>query len=230
MHVEVPKKGALASLKAFAGEYAMIVVSILTALALEHAATNWHRKHLAHEAELRIKTEVAYNLGELRKTIKKNEAELKKFTELRDFMRDAINETDGMTEKQKAEFAADFNHRYREKTQGHFSMHVSTPTLRREAWEVAVASQAASWLDSASLMRYSSVYASQRDAAPMIATSVATLSSPALMGTMSQMAVKRKKTSMEIYQFYADLCNTMEVLQSTMRQLESSIEQNTGKA
>lgn len=84
MHVEVPKKGALASFKAFAGEYAMIVVSILTALALEHAAQSWHRSHLAHEAERRIEAELAENLKELREAREHNAKQLHRLETFRD--------------------------------------------------------------------------------------------------------------------------------------------------
>ena len=37
------------------------------------------------------------------------------------------------------------------------------PTLRREAWEVAVASQAASWIEPEQLERYAGLYAHIRD-------------------------------------------------------------------
>ncbi|WP_154377709.1 hypothetical protein [Pseudoduganella rivuli] len=217
-------------MKTFAAEYAMIVVSILTALALEHAATSWHRKHQAHEAEDRIKAEIAYNLAELRKNIARNELEIKKFSELRELMRDAIEQGDDKTGQDKAAFTAELNRRHKEKTRGHFDLKVGTPVLRREAWEVAVASQAASWIDTAALQRYSSVYATQRDMTPFLNSTITTLSGPAVLGTMTQMSVKGTKTTREIFQFYADLCNTLQLLQGSMKDLESTITQNMGKA
>jgi hypothetical protein len=40
---------------------------------------------------------------------------------------------------------------------------IQSPTLRREAWEAAVASQAASWMPGEELERYSRAYAKMRD-------------------------------------------------------------------
>jgi hypothetical protein len=47
MHFEVPKAKKF---KEFGGEYVMIVISILTALALEQGLEALHHRHLAHEA------------------------------------------------------------------------------------------------------------------------------------------------------------------------------------
>lgn len=154
MHVELPKKGALASMKAFAGEYAMIVVSILTALALEHAAQSWHHRHRAHEAQANIELEIRANLTELRDTIKKNQQEIEKLGAIRSALRQDIND--------KADSKQLLLH-LQEASKGQFGINQWTPTLRREAWEVAVASQAASWIDPVLLQRYAGAYALQRD-------------------------------------------------------------------
>lgn len=154
MHVELPKKGALASLKVFAGEYAMIVVSILTALGLEQAAQTWHHNHRAHEAQASIDVEMRTNLEEVRSAMRKNEAEITKLSDLRDVLRkDIIDKVDGKELLVHLKAA----------TQGRFGINQSMPTLRREAWEVAVASQAVSWMEPALLQRYAGVYAMQRD-------------------------------------------------------------------
>lgn len=154
MHFELPKKGALASFKAFAGEYAMIVVSILTALALEQGAQAWHHNHRAHEAQASIDVEIRTNLAEVRTAMRKNEAEITKLNDLRDVLRkDIIEKVDGK----------ELLVHLKEATHGKFGINQSMPTLRREAWEVAVASQAVSWMDPALLQRYAGVYALQRD-------------------------------------------------------------------
>lgn len=230
MHVEVPKKGALASFKAFAAEYAMIVVSILTALALEHAATSWHHQHQAHEAAQRIEAEIAYNLGELQQCIKKNDAEIKKFTELRDFVRDGINDRGDKSGKEKDDYNAEFSRRLNEKMHHQISFHATSPTLRREAWEVAVASQAASWLDSGSLQRFSTVYAMQRDIAPMLASTSATITGPTVLGALPRLQLHGKGKDQELYRLFSEICNTLEVMQSGMQQLEKSIKDSTVKA
>lgn len=154
MHVELPKKGALASFKGFASEYAMIVVSILTALALEHGAQTWHHNHRAHEAQANIESEMRTNLEEVRAAMRKNQEEMVKLTALREVLRKDILD--------KVEGRQMLVH-IRDTTQGRFGLSQSMPTLRREAWEVAVASQAVSWMDSTLLQRYAGVYAFQRD-------------------------------------------------------------------
>lgn len=230
MHVEVPKKGALASFKAFAGEYAMIVISILTALALEHAATSWHHRHQAHEAEQRIEAEITYNLGELQHSLEKNRARLKQYAELRDFLRKGINGAAGLTGREKADYDAQMNRELEEKLRDGFNLSFSTPTLRREAWEVAVASQAASWMDAASLQRYSGVYAMQRDVAPVMASSLATLSGPSVMGALPQLRLKGEYKSRDLYQLMSDICMSMELLQGAMQTLEGSFKEAGAKA
>lgn len=154
MHVELPKKGALASMKAFAGEYAMIVLSILTALGLEHGAQTWYHNHRAREAQANIEVEIRTNLEEVRSAMRTNEAEINKLTVLREVLRkDIIDKVDGKS----------LVLHLKETTHGKFGISQSMPTLRREAWEVAVASQAVSWMDPALLQRYAGVYAVQRD-------------------------------------------------------------------
>jgi hypothetical protein len=44
-----------------------------------------------------------------------------------------------------------------------FNLSVKSPALRREAWDAAVASQAASWMTDEALERYSRVYARMRE-------------------------------------------------------------------
>ena len=70
MHVELPKAKKF---KEFGGEYVMIVISIITALGLEHAVQSYHHRHLAHEASVRIEAELRSNLAELDDAITHNE-------------------------------------------------------------------------------------------------------------------------------------------------------------
>ena len=74
MHFEVPKSKKL---KEFGGEYVMIVISILTALALEHAVQTIHHKHLAHEAADKIEAELRLNAKDVQTVLAHNESDLK---------------------------------------------------------------------------------------------------------------------------------------------------------
>ena len=80
MHFEVPKAS---SFKEFGGEYLMIVISIITALALEHGVQTLHHRHLAHEAGTRIDAEIQANVRELDQVLTHNTAELTKLQALR---------------------------------------------------------------------------------------------------------------------------------------------------
>lgn len=207
MHVEMPKKGALASAKAFAGEYAMIVVSILTALALEHAAQSWHHRHRAHEAQSNIETEIRINLEELRSAMRKNQREIDKLEKLRVMLgKDIRDKVDG------AELVKHMN----DTAKDGFGLSVVTPTLRREAWEVAVASQAASWIETERLQRFAGVYALQRD------TTLATSDTLKLM--LDAPAMLNKAVDVEFGKVDATgIYYSVEQMKSTLRSTQSNL-------
>ena len=146
MHAELPKKGALASLKAFSAEYTMIVISILTALGLEHAATAWHHKHQAHQAAERIEAEVSTTLKDLRHNIEQNEPDLKKLAALQDYVQEVLEESASKTGQAKTDYEQAIKPQLKQRLDEDLKIAVSIPTFQREAWEVAVASLAASWM------------------------------------------------------------------------------------
>ena len=73
MHFEVPKSKKL---KEFGGEYVMIVISILTALALEHTFQAIDHRQLAHEASEKIEAELRANAKEINDVLAHNEHDL----------------------------------------------------------------------------------------------------------------------------------------------------------
>ena len=171
MHVEVPKAH---SLKEFGREYLMIVVSIVTALALEHGVQTMHHRHLAHEAALRVDEEMQANVHELDKVLAHNKAEAGKLKTLRDQMQAALLEKEKNHNGPKLLLDAKVG------------LNIMAPTLRREAWEVAVSSQAASWMQQKELETYSSVYANMRDLQTSIGgSSNSLLNGPALLDVLS---------------------------------------------
>lgn len=153
MHVEIPKS-RFASFREFAGEYAMIVVSIAAALALEHGVQRWHQAHLAEDAMRRMDKELRANLAEVEKVGKYNADHFKDIEKLRaSVLKDMrANAPDDAIRKH-----------FNTLSKGDFGFSIQTPTLSRDAWDVAVANQSASWLDAATLQRYSGAYAAIRD-------------------------------------------------------------------
>jgi len=151
MHFEVPKSKKL---KEFGGEYVMIVISILTALALEHTVQAIHHKQLAHEAAEKIETELRLNAQEVNKVLVHNERDLQEIkrvrAELVQGIRDKVPDDVLM-----AHFKSDWK--------AGVVLSINTPTLRHEAWDAAVANQAVTWMPDEQLQRYVTAYAALRD-------------------------------------------------------------------
>jgi len=214
MHFEVPKSG-LKTVKEFLGEYAMIVVSILTALALEHAAQSWHHNHRARNAEQNIEAELRHNLKELQKATMANAAELKQLETQRVALRMAIK--GGNEEKDS------FNKLMSEtKT---FGLAMESPVLRREAWEVAVASQAASWMTPEKLQRYSGLYSAQKDTVDSVTINMQTmLNGPAMLNAISD-AELGKLDSKELYHTLRQMHGAVQGVQSNLLKLEREMKE-----
>lgn len=151
MHFEVPKAS---SLKEFGGEYLMIVISILTALALEHGAQAMHHRTVAHEASEKIDAEIRANIAEIKATRLHNQQQGDKLHAIRIALLADIR-AGKSDELLKQRLLGEYK--------GAFDLSIRTPTLRREAWDVAVANQAVSWMQAEQLKRYSIAYASMRD-------------------------------------------------------------------
>lgn len=151
MHFEVPKAKTF---KEFAGEYVMIVISILTALALEAVVEKVHHDHLAREASERIEAELRTNIADIKNVLAHNEQKQEALIVARQQMLDALN----ARVDDKA-----FLDRFAQKWHTAVQMSLRSPSLRREAWEAAVANQSVTWMPHARLEKYANAYASMRD-------------------------------------------------------------------
>jgi len=171
MHFEVPKAKTL---KEFGGEYLMIVISIATALALEHGVQTLHHRHLAHEAAVKIDAEIQANVQELDAALNHNNDQLKKTLLAREQLLAGIKDK-----------AADHTLITQLMQQHKLGISMLTPSLRREAWEVAVASQAVSWMPQQQLERYSGIYASMRDVHSISSSGSNFLNGAAMLNTFS---------------------------------------------
>jgi hypothetical protein len=174
MHFEVPKAKTL---KEFGGEYLMIVISILTALALEHGVQTMHHHTVAHEASEKIDAEIRENIKEITLARDHNAVEMHKLQLIRDALLVDLKakvDEDVLRKRLLKEYA------------GAFSLSMRAPSLRREAWEVAVANQAVSWMPAETLKRYSAIYATMRDVQSYTGgASRAFLNGPQMLDTMS---------------------------------------------
>jgi len=159
MHFELPE-ASVHSLKDFTKHYLMIVLSILTALSLEAWIEHARHDRAAAEASAGIDAEIHQNSVEI------NQA--------RDHDRDRMLSL----EKLRASLLSDLkNHasatvidqHFLLTTGGEFYLDARWPTLRHEAWDVAVANQSAGWIDAERMRHYSSVYAEQNTKSAIIA-------------------------------------------------------------
>ncbi|MCC2971520.1 hypothetical protein [Massilia sp. IC2-476] len=157
MHVEVPKSH---SFKEFAGEYIMIVVSIITALALENGVHRYHQNHRAHEAIRNIDAELAANLAEVRSVIKQNQQQIDKTAKMKEIL--LANIKAGKADKEAVQLAV-------EGGGGRFGVNMFSPSIQREAWDVAVANQALTYVETERLKHYAMQYANMRDTQQVLA-------------------------------------------------------------
>jgi len=176
MHFEVPKSKKL---KEFGGEYVMIVISILTALALEHVVQSIHHKHLAHEAAEKIEAELRLNAKDVQDVLAHNESDLKEIKRVRAELLQGIRDkvADGAL---MARFKSDWK--------SGLILSIKLPTLRHEAWDAAVANQAVTWMPDEQLQRYVTAYADIRDV-QMLSTAGGTnfIDGPRMMDTLSDL-------------------------------------------
>jgi len=168
MHFEVPKV-PMHSFKDFTKHYLMIVLSILTALGLEAWIEHSHHVHAAESANAQIEQELRGTLADVRLSFKTNE---ERFQPMRD-LDAAISKDirDGVP-------AATINQLIQARKDD-FRLSLNWPSFASQAWDVAVANQSASWIDTARLRQYSAAYADLRDAASWMAhDSTITLDAP----------------------------------------------------
>lgn len=146
------------SIKAFAGEYVMIVLSIVTALALENGVRSYQQAREAQEAARSLDAEIALNIAETRSAIGHNTAQAQKVNGFKKILLADIKAGVGDKEAIRHTMAGQ-----------DFGVSMVTPSLQHEAWDVAVANQSLSHMPPAQLQRYAKQYASMRDLQAVLA-------------------------------------------------------------
>lgn len=151
MHVE-PRHAPPTSLKEFGREYAMIVLSILTALSLEHGAVWLHNRDAAADSRVRIEAEIGRNLTEIDTTTRVNTDNAKAVTEF----------VKGLAEQERKGLPVDAA--FPDSVKAAFDhFQIELPTLQHDAWDAAIADQSAGHLAQGDLQRYTEIYAAVRD-------------------------------------------------------------------
>jgi hypothetical protein len=155
MHFEVPRV-SLHSFREFASHYLMIVVSVLTALGLEAVIERAHHRHAAEAAQTAIEAEIRLNIAGVQHAIENNRVRVQPLEELEGSLEQSFNQS-----VPTAQLAA----RISERVRAGIDLGLFVPTLRHEAWDVAVANQSVGWIEPAALGRLSAAYAAQHDLA-----------------------------------------------------------------
>lgn len=167
MHLELPEQ-KVSSLRAFFGHYSMIVVSILTALALEEGAQYVHHQHAGEQAAERIEAELRANLKEVNASLANNVENNAPVGRLDRALVEALR--DGKP-------TAEIQHEVIARHSDGVRISLNWPTLLHEAWDVAVANQSAAYIDPERMRRYSSAYSAQRDVSSAMVQAASSLHS-----------------------------------------------------
>jgi hypothetical protein len=214
MHFEVPKAKKF---KEFGGEYVMIVISILTALALEHGVQSWHHRHLAHAAAEKLQIELRDNIKQVNEVLAYNEPKRQALRQVRDQMLADMRAKTG---------DAGLMRRFEQEWQSTVRLNIQRPSLRREAWEAAVANQAVTWMPREALERYAGVYGWIRDTASFsYGSSQAFLDGPRLRDMMSNVQMGSSnpqeifRAVNQLLDLYDNLDDNLKALNSTMQQV-----------
>lgn len=215
MHLELPK-ARLESLKDFLKHYLMIVLSILTALGLEAWIEHTHHKHAARLAQAQIETEIRTNLGEVESSLAQDARQAKALAQIRD----ALVE-DFKTRKSDQAIA---QHVQSLVALEGFNLNLRWPTLRREAWDVAVANQSASWIDDAHMRRYSAAYAGQRDMATTLGANLSlVMNGPRMVDAMTDLRTGQPEPR-EFLHVIGQMTLMLDQAQNNLRTLEQHLQ------
>ena len=151
MQVDNPHH-APSSLTEFLRQYAMIVLSIITALALERGAVAIHDAAAARSSRARIEAEIARDQADLVHCEKMNAANVKA-------VNDVLKQLVAAVKLRKLDQTALTP--FFKPADDHFN--IASPSWQHDAWDTAIADQSAGNLASADLRRYSEIYTAARD-------------------------------------------------------------------
>jgi hypothetical protein len=214
MHIEVPS-GKLRSLKDFGAHYLMIVLGILTALGLEQWRESVHHRDAARVAQAQMEAEIRENLSELRQYYQKN---AESFIRIRDFSRRLDMEIRNGTARE-AIYSTLIKPAIADKS---LNIGISWPTTRREAWEVAVANQSASYMEPGTLKQYAAVYSAQRDLAGLLVGQASSLSSSETLDTFLEAQFGRAEP-LQLLKAVRRSLVAVSAVQTNLREFESTM-------
>lgn len=216
MHVE-PLEKLPRSVREFLSHYAMIVLSILTALALEQVALSLEHRHEGARAKEEIEQEIASNHDKVLESLRATEANADAWHAL--LARTLAGMREGSsTNESRIEALHEAGSLFRD----------ATPSLKSTAWDAAIADHSVNYLSHEDLSRYSELYAFQRMFSQILWD---TLRDSAVRD-ISQITLAVSLDKADAYQTAATLnsrMRTISIMQSQLAQLETALrEAHTG--
>ena len=150
MHVE-PLEKLPRSVREFLSHYAMIVLSILTALALEQIALGLEHRHEGKRAKAEIEQEIAVNREQVHESLLQTRQFLQDW-DAREKRTVAEVRAGQATNESLLATLTDAGDHFRD----------ALPTLKTTAWDAAISDHSVDYLAHEDLTRFSGVYAAQR--------------------------------------------------------------------
>lgn len=179
MHLEIPH-APIHSVKEFAKHYLMIVLGILTALGLEQWIEGRSVARAAEHARREMEAELRANLADVRVARLHNEESLGPVLALSASLVEQFK-----ARRSRTEIARHIAARFQDAR----SIGLFFPSLRHEAWDVAVANRSASHLAPDVLGRLSVAYVEQRDAATALQANLGMMSGPRLFDALTDLEI-----------------------------------------
>lgn len=216
-----PMEGRVETLRDFVRNYAMFVVSILTALALEQAALAWTHHRAAVAATREIEQELRTNLADVRESLRANAQRAPALETQSRALSEALR-----AGRSKAETIASVIRPSAER----FSVGFAFPTLQHEAWDRAVANQSAAYIEAARLGKFSAAYAAQRDIGQIAFQGMTmTLSGPRMVDALgdAELGLVEPIEYLHVLRQYRA---ALGAVQSNLQQLESQLQTALGQA
>ena len=217
MHVE-PLEKLPRSVRDFLSHYAMIVVSILTALALEQVALGLEHRHEGQRAKEEIDQEIASNRHAVEKSLKVTQENAAAWSAL---LRKTVTEVQDGTGTNDSRVAT-----MKAATR---QFHDDLPSLKTTAWDAAIADHSVNYIDHGTLTRYSELYASQR----MFSQSMWDTLRDGGIHNISDIALAVYVNKADATPTIATLNNrmlTIRIIESQLTQLDAALKEAAGEA
>jgi hypothetical protein len=219
MHFEVPRV-RMHSFREFLQHYLMIVLSILTALGLEQWIEHAHHQHAAEYASAQIDQELRSNLDDIQTSLQTNAKKLAPLRALNQAIGDDIR--NGLSDAQ-------INQHIQRMKDG-FILSVNWPTFATQAWDVAVANQSATWIDTSRLRKYSAAYAAQRETAAWVGhDATLSLDGPRMVALRTRIQLGKEVDPLEFLGVLQQMVNTSAEMGYHLQETASPIKVALGK-